>query len=169
MIVFDMDGVLADTKSLVQRAYRAHSVEMPDDAWSLPWRDWLPPLIGSTIEAAKVHSMKNETYLRLIQAYGVEPLAPAAVAHKMLREKSHSVGVLTGASSRATYAVLGALGLLDMIVLGTSMTPATKFSTLERFGPRETYIDDHEMFPPKGWDFLHYTGQTEEELWTLLS
>ena len=62
-VVFDVDGVLVDTRELVVQAYRDVGVEMPENAWGLPWHEWLPALVGDDGRAAELHREKTRRYV----------------------------------------------------------------------------------------------------------
>lgn len=157
--VSDCDGVLADTRAAVKRAYELAGVEMPDDAWGKPWYLWLAD--------EDAHKRKSAYYERALIAVG-ECLDGA---HHLLRarELGYSVGVLSGASESSVRAVLRLCSIPDVPILGHSEGSMGKAIVLRKLGAG-IYVDDMDFNVPPGWKFVKYVPglETEDVLrWTL--
>lgn len=163
IIVFDVDGVLVDTRELVRRAYAEVGVIQPDYAWHQPWYNWLPGLAGGYALAKEVHTNKNIAYINLISVLGV-PELPAATLVKSWPILTNVLAMSSG-SEFAVYAVLRAVGLHKMQVLGTGLSEEAKNDVLCQVVEPGVYIDDSEFEPAApGWRTVRYTAQTAEEL-----
>lgn len=135
--VFDLDGTLADTRTIVEQAYKCVGVDMPEDAWGKPAELWLPDVVVGDWQ--EVQRLKNVAYRAIIDRNGVQPLAAAYVAKALIR--THPTYVLTGASPEATLDVLEALKMVHVPVLATRCSLARKFDELNALG-RGIYFDD---------------------------
>lgn len=102
MIVFDVDGVLVDSKQLVMDCYRRAGVRMPDEAWGLPWHTWL--------DDARAHDKKNRYYLEAIDK-GALPLLDGTGLVLELIAADVPLGFATGSSLEAFVSVLKASGI----------------------------------------------------------
>lgn len=143
MWVFDLDGTLVDTRLAVLDAYGRAGVNMPEDAWGLPWQDWLITPEGRP-DFAK-HALKNAAY----------PDCVARLARRLdLLEfaVSNRCPILTGASRPAVETIEACFGV-TLNVRGYSMTVTDKVfwlrgvtavgkKTLEDEGPTNVYVDD---------------------------
>jgi phosphoglycolate phosphatase-like HAD superfamily hydrolase len=188
-VIFDIDGVLVDSRAAVRAAYASAGIDMPEDAWDKPWQDWLTKMVGSYDRAVMIHSAKNNSYLTHLSAR-VTPLFPSVVAHELI-ENGHRVCIATGASKVACDAVLEQLGLRQSVrVLGTCLKLGQKKSnvraasrdTLKKRGEFTIYVDDNAEIVSdiKKWELPHlkairYAGNDDkfveefEQTWTLLS
>lgn len=141
--VFDLDGVLIDSESLVREAYRRVGVEMPEDAWGKPAREWMPQRYGRGW--TRLHDAKNAAYERLFHMAVPEPTT-AVEAVRRLNVAGESCYLLTGASARATIAVVShALPDLRWTDLYTGMTSTMKVTQVDKLTSRRglvVYVDD---------------------------
>lgn len=108
--VFDLDGTLVDSRDAVQAAYEEVGVQMPEHAWGLPWRMWLPELCGGSVpRAMEVHLLKNQVYLQHPERLRELPLA--ALARVIQGRLGLHIAVHTGASLIAAEFVLATLNI----------------------------------------------------------
>ena len=106
LAVFDLDGVLADTRATVRAAYREVGVEMPDDAWGRPWTEWLVDAVGGDVtKAESLHSQKTVEYRRLLRTDGVVELPAGTVA----RELGDRAVVVTSSARSSALLILDSL------------------------------------------------------------
>jgi len=139
VVVFDVDGVVADTQAIVKEAYASVGVSLPDDAWGRPWREWLPDAVGKR-DPEIVHTAKTAAYEAMLRRpHALRPLAGATVA-RILYGQGHFVGYLTGASERAARAVLDEVGAPGRIIRAECST-ADKIKELHGYGGA-VYVDD---------------------------
>lgn len=175
LAAFDMDGVIADTKQLVLKAYRHAGVRMRNDQWGLPWQDWLPDAVGGSFaDACETHERKNKIYMTLLRKEGVPLLPPAAVFLKMYYNSSVELCLLTGASRAAATRILDEIGVdPDAITMGTGMSISAKgalLSTRHRLPSQQwsVYVDDlhrgKSVAAGSRSRFIQYVGQTEQVL-----
>lgn len=146
VVVFDIDGTLADTRPLVVEAYRRVGVLMPSNAWGVPWRNWLPALAGEDCEA--VHAAKNEEYMRILQRESPRPLPSCTLAAELGFHPVRPIAVafVTGSSRRAADAVLRAIRLPPGWLVGSEMTPTEKARLMTLLQPGAVLVDDdHEV------------------------
>lgn len=145
--VFDVDGVLADTRECVREAYAVAGVEQPDDVWGISWKLWLPAIVGD--RAAEVHAAKQEAYAALLQRGGARRL-PGADMAEALFDAGHHVYFVTAASRASAAAVLRSLVLPVDYLEGWELTAAQRTEKLIRlktmldFARAHTYVDDRE-------------------------
>lgn len=125
--VFDLDGTLLDTRQAVKEAYRAAGVEMPDECWGLPWREWL-----TMPNAAEIHKRKNVYYYKTVSIYAKRmPLFSIALQGQY--------PVITGASWVAVEHVLLMFGKLNVCLREADFD--AKIQWLDERKPG-TYVDD---------------------------
>lgn len=163
--VFDIDGVLIDSKKLVRRAYELAGVSMPDHAWGLPWQDWLPELVAKD-DIRRVRVLKQQMYLKLLRSH--VPRLPAADVASALEMENHAVKYVTGASADIAPYVLGALHLSPSSLAASESDLAAKTGAaryMMRRGWRVVYVDDDpnvRVLTVVPW--VHYQGQDTETL-----
>lgn len=176
MVVFDVDGVLVDSRQAVYESYREAGIEMPDDAWGKPWYQWLPHV---TKNPSGIHELKNAAYLRRIA--NLPLLSGADVAQRLVKDKSCKVAFVTGASRSATEGILRRCNLFPhKYTYWTSCDFRQKVRALRYFqshywGEPMVYVDDQlvgeSIATQADVKFLHYDGRTAdelmEELWKL--
>jgi phosphoglycolate phosphatase-like HAD superfamily hydrolase len=169
-IVFDLDGVLVDTREAVRQAYKDAGVIMPDDAWGKPWQSWLIEMCSDYRTAMLVHAEKDVQYKRLIEHNCVQLLPPMVLLRTLHQSGVVKVGVATGASESATGELTRRFHISDVPVYGTSMTPEAKALILPGVAPFGVYIDDHKVEIP-GWRTIRYDPDVDgmdelmEKLW----
>lgn len=166
--IFDLDGVLVDTRDAVCQAYKQAGVDMPDDAWGKPWTDWGPDYCKQNdLDPDIVHRLKNHWYSREAQNL-VRGLPPLWVAHE-LYEDDRDVRILTAASYVAYRATCHLTQPIPL--LGSICPDRAKFEILKTLNATGVYVDDRPIDVPHGWELVQYDdGMTREELkCTLLS
>jgi beta-phosphoglucomutase-like phosphatase (HAD superfamily) len=161
LFVFDLDGVLIDSRQAVEAAYRDAGVEMPSAAWGLPWQSWLIDLCGSDEKAREVHALKNELYPQKLLEHA-QRLPAADIVSALWFMDPHQVRIITGASDRATLAVLEVLNL-NRIQYACGLTSQDKTDILRafvRFGYNMgMYFDDRDDVQiPEGWTRVKVTN-----------
>lgn len=163
--IFDLDGVLVDTKDAVRKAYEIVGVYMPDEAWGRPFAAWgLDYCNRHGLDPREVHKEKNRHFKRLAKSM-VRALPPLHQAHK-LYENDRDVRILTAASGPAYLATQHLTKPLP--VLGTGCDNVVKYQLLKALG-EGVYIDDHEISVPHGWELITYNdGVTREDLECML-
>jgi hypothetical protein len=128
--VFDMDGVLVDTREANEWAYRQCGVEPPPDHHTRPWQEWC---------TKEQHDAKAETFPEGLKLHGRElPLLEQAL-------NASIAVVLTNASTLSLVAVLGAFPRLAQLPIVWNMRPDEKLAWLQARGPGY-YWDDSEAF-----------------------
>lgn len=110
LVVFDVDGVLIDSYTLVREAYRRAGITMSEWAWGLSWKQWLPGLVESRDRAEEIHTKKNEIYGEMLANGEGEELAGAEVARR-LRDAGFAIAACSAASEPAILAVINRCGL----------------------------------------------------------
>lgn len=131
MFVYDLDGVLADTKEFVLQCYRSAEVEPPDDFWGKPWQSWLD-------DPAK-HDLKN-TFLHK-HKHLIKPLPILQVFNRL------GGVILTGASAIGANTTFQAIELdtrvLESLYTGkTIQEKADLLNILTRMGKRGLMFED---------------------------
>jgi phosphoglycolate phosphatase-like HAD superfamily hydrolase len=164
---FDVDGVLAATRSAVKLAYQAAGVEQPDDVWGLSWKLWLPSIVGDA--APEVHGLKQQYYEAMLQEGAAEPLPGAAMARALYDAGNH-VHYVTSASQRSAQAVLRSLKLDPSHLRAWEVTSVERTKVLADLRQAYlvsqylniahfTYVDDREegteVARNAGWLFAH--------------
>lgn len=138
-VVFDIDGVIVDTRRAVEAAYLRAGAQVPDGAWGQPWQMWLPDLVGED-EAIAVHARKNLHYTHYIEQNGLPKLAGWDVVERLTDD---DVFFCTGASYDAAAAIIQECGYLSAQIIGTSCDSASKARALRRINA-DVYVDDIE-------------------------
>lgn len=166
--VFDLDGTLFDTEQLVRRAYLAAGVNMPDDAWGKPAREWLPALKGPLWP--NYHVRKNEIYNRML-IESPPQRTTAARAMVDLSTGGCETYLLTGASRPAVNLLMHGFQPYHFKTLGVGCTLDEKLHRVRVVGdPRQTvYVDDDEnacaAFAELGCSVVCYdVGMSKEEV-----
>lgn len=165
-VIFDLDGVVIDSRRLIMNSYRHAGVTPPRDILSRENDPWVVRQVGAN-KAAVVRRIKAGHYLNGITA-GLAPFTDAYIAAHHLK-KDFIVGVMSGAPA----------GTLRRLRTRTSVWPFTfEFDNTRTIRKMEiikdlrtvdnvgVYIDDQTIgidLPPD-WSFIHYTGQCTEEL-----
>lgn len=171
--IFDLDGVLVDSREAVRRAYRKVGIEMPLGAWGKPWQEWLPQACGGDPHLAKrVHDMKTLEYATN-GVYDVRPLPPLDLMHRLDVDGIARVGVITGAS-RDAAAALQRIYFPEITVYGTNCAWPEKAELLDTmlwFAENVAYVDDDPPGEVAGVNVIRYDEETDlekelEYLWT---
>lgn len=177
-IVFDLDGVLVDTRPLVVKAYQAAGVTMPQTAWGHSWREWLIDVYsGDEERAVQVHERKIKAYEEILRTVPIPRLACADVARASL-DMDVWTYVLTSATYRTTKIILDRIGLTDMRVLAAECTIPEKAFALRTIPRLGFYLDDNPRLGREvvrsapGWRLLEYRPDIPkrkilEAVWTL--
>lgn len=158
MIVFDLDGCLIDSEEIIRQSYKDAGAEAPADFLSLGHHGWI------TENRERVHAAKDTAYvLRLTQEF--PPLLPPWHTAAELRLAGHKVGMLTGAPPGTLWALMRNAVSWPFASALCALTPELKTSWMSRQQPG-VYVDDQTYVKvPSGWRFVHYTGQSAEELY----
>jgi phosphoglycolate phosphatase-like HAD superfamily hydrolase len=144
-VAFDLDGVIADTRGLVKRAYDIVGVDMPDYAWGLSWQEWLPQVIKVGGELARqTHQAKCEIYRTLCLTPGAVPPGPAFELFQILAhdKERFDVGIITNASPPAAVSVMRGMDISPTFLWASGQTNSLKSDFLRRKAPRGIYLDD---------------------------
>jgi hypothetical protein len=161
-IVFDIDGVLADTKDLVHEAYRRCGVTVPPGAWGKPWTDWLPDMCKTYENAQKIHDMKTAMYLEMLDR--VKPLPMCDVAKELVEVAPHYVLFITSARKTTAQGILEHLGLPVGHLLGAEFNTYEKMMHLKITSSAGVYVDDNleagaqVVAPLENWTLIAYDG-----------
>jgi beta-phosphoglucomutase-like phosphatase (HAD superfamily) len=132
MYAFDMDGVLADTKTAVLQAYRLAGVEPPFNFFGLPVTSWMSE---NDMKDGK-HKLKNQFYKHEC-SHLIKPLPLIR-----LQQITHGA-ILTGASEEAAKVVLERLDIPRPDTLHTGLTVLEKIKTLNLLSVCGHYFDDN--------------------------
>jgi phosphoglycolate phosphatase-like HAD superfamily hydrolase len=164
MIIFDLDGVLINSKDIIIQAYEDAGVVAPDDIMSQEGTRWLEDLVGASSKK-EVRQNKDKAYLRLLLQERVQFLAPFFTALKLKRDDDQELGIFTNAP---VGTVLNVCERANDDKLGWPFTFFTeKITTPERMQRLDTldshgvYIDDQDrlVHVPPGWSFIKYDDQ----------
>jgi phosphoglycolate phosphatase-like HAD superfamily hydrolase len=170
-VVFDLDGVLLDTADIITVAYMRAGVDPPHNILECEGTNWLAGQVQGD-ELTRVRRHKNEFYLDMLRRFEAAHM-PAFTTVWDLLDRGYRLHVLTGAPS-------GAIEALREGYYGESNWPFTsafdgvttpeKMKLLARLGDGGVYIDDQARLVdvPDGWRFIHYTGQSADELLRLV-
>lgn len=174
-VLFDVDGTLVDTKDAVVKAYAEAGVEVPPDFWGKTWQAWLPQMVGNA-RAVEVHNAKNDIYMQMLKH--VQRTGAADAAWLIHTAELSEIGFLTGASEEPSKQILWDLGFgVEEHIYGYSMSVNDKAQMIkmaQRFYPGGvTYVDDsqtagEDIASITGCRFVHYAGQTRDELMELI-
>jgi len=187
-VIFDLDGVLVDTRDLVCEAYRHVGVTMPDDAWGKAWHEWLPGAIraaglpiGSAGDVQRLRQAKQRSYVTMLSHDGTIDriaLAPARLASRLITEDACQVYVVAGASFVPAVTILRGLNIPETRLIGYSLSAATRTSILRRVARNRlpsfnvVYVDDLEagrsVAERADIKFVRYDEQDELALLTEL-
>jgi hypothetical protein len=133
-IIFDLDGVVVDSREAVEMAYRSAGTVMPEDAWGKPWSEWL-----TGADATQIHANKCRVYPQMLRDYALAlPL--------MFYAQEHRIPIITGASREAARSVNVTFGV-QLNVIEWSCTREKKVSVLkflQNTGQLGIYVDDDE-------------------------
>lgn len=164
-VVFDLDGVLADTRELVVRAYADVGVIMPPEVWGRPWHEWL--------HSVTLHAAKTERYVQLIREGALdEHVTSVCGLLQRLQLEGIPTAILTGASyEAATVFIDRYLCNHAPMLLGYSCDMRVKKTALVHLSVKYhvTYVDDDPIWQNEFSDtevhFVHYHGQDSDDLY----
>jgi hypothetical protein len=158
--VFDLDGVLIDSKRIVIDAYRDAGVEAPENILACEGVEW-----GQVTQHQR--AIKNVCYVNRIGAEMITWLPPLQVAG-ILKELSNWMTVVMSGAPSGTLSVLRKRSTAWPFRYGYDglKTPDKMRKIAGYVGMRGVYVDDNDRFIdlPDDWRFVHYTGQLAEEL-----
>jgi hypothetical protein len=153
--VFDLDGVLVDTRQAVYHAYAEAGVVMPRSAWGSPWQSWLIDLCDHDPDrASDVHDHKSGVYPAMLKKYAVA--LPLSYYFNSLQRRGFPVFVITGASLEGASAAMK-IGKIDTENLyDYGLTTRQKTKTLAYFSANlfdvGVYYDDQDgVKVPDDW------------------
>jgi phosphoglycolate phosphatase-like HAD superfamily hydrolase len=172
MIIFDMDGVLINSKDIIIQAYEDAGVVAPDDPLSQEGTRWLEDLIGAS-SVKEVRRNKDKAYLRLLLQENVQFLPPFHAALKLYENEEirHELGIFTGAPIGTVLKVIERAtdeGLPWPFTFYTEkITTSERMRTLDTIDSLGVYIDDQDrlVHVPSGWSFIKYDDQSAETLY----
>lgn len=156
----DIDGVLIDSKELVQQAYRDVGIEMPFEAWGHPWGQWLPAFVESYDDAKVIHEKKTKAYVNLLKggAVAANALPFSQIVRALERDTMSDVYYVTGAAQDAALTILDELGLNTGKLVASSIGTNPRGAVLKSLSPYGIYVDDRiEGQSPAieaGWKFI---------------
>jgi hypothetical protein len=168
--VFDLDGVLIDSKRIVIDAYRDAGVEAPDNILACEGVEW-----GQVTHHQR--TIKNIRYVTRIGTETITWLPPLQVAG-ILKELGNWMTIVMSGAPHGTLSVLRKRSVAwpfrygyDGLKTPDKMRKIASYATVTLPGRscadvRGVYVDDNDRFIslPGGWRFIHYTGQPAEEL-----
>lgn len=154
-ISFDVDGVLIDSKPLVERAYALAGVELDGSEWGRPWQSWMVARYGERAE--ELHALKNMHYRELLAE------AKPTSATRLARFIGSELVIVSSASLLATRSVCNHFGLSPYPHWTyTEMIGVAKISLVNE--TRLIHIDDDQTIV-RAVDYgVLYAGQPVEDL-----
>lgn len=170
LVVFDLDGCLVDSRRVVRDAYKWAGVDAPENVLEFEGIDWIVEQLdpASEIVAQDIRRAKAVRYLETIGDAKVLPPYPVAC---VLKRRGHTCVVLSGAPIGAIHQVQMHHRWTWPFVAGldgcrTTAKQVALQSMARDLHPNDVpvYVDDQKVRVPKPWRFVHYIGQTEEEL-----
>ncbi len=128
-LVFDLDGVIVNTRLAVEAAYHTAGIKMPPDAWGRPWREWCDN---------DTHRKKNLAYPTVLREHG----HPGPLMWLIVKLRGEAL-VLTGASPDAVNIIRRTFDI-DFKVLGYEQTREQKYEKLSALARNQqvVYFDD---------------------------
>lgn len=171
VVVFDIDGVLVDTREIVRRAYAEVGIELPDQLWGSTWRTWLPERCGGDLlRAQAVHDQKTQSHLDLLSRSRVTTLAGAEAA-RALHSCGWTVKFITSGTREVVQRTLDSADpSLSGFLAGTDLDSMGKRRALDGISPAGgVYVDDNydlgvKVTEGSTWKLVHFRDQAETEL-----
>lgn len=169
--VFDVDGVLVDTRAIVRQAYARVGVRLPERLWGSAWRTWLPEQCGGDADRARrLHDRKTRVHLDLLAAGTVGTL-PGARAARHLAARGWTIRFLTSSTRQVAERTLRAVDpAWGGLLAGTDLDHHGKRRALCELAPRGgVYVDDNRelgisITEDSEWHLVHFDGQSTEQL-----
>lgn len=131
--IFDLDGVLIDTKLAVKEAYKRVGVNMPEDAWGKPYEEWC---------SHEEHELKKEVYPQFVDFLATE-LPMLGVAKDLDLLPNCNVMILTGASASAVELLQSKFCFQKLRILCWGANTDTKLKCLASLPSGGVYFEDN--------------------------
>jgi hypothetical protein len=167
-VVFDFDGVIADTEGYIRQAYTLAGVTPPDDILNYEDRNWID--LQASVSVSVIKARKNEHYLRLLTEHPPNVLAPFYVAREFLGY-GHTPVLLSGAQDDQLEAFYRwhARRWPFFMTIGNHRQQAKMrwlAAQYSRTGMGGVYVDDQPLRYDisRGWRYIQYRGQHQQEL-----
>lgn len=163
--MFDLDGVLLNSRTQVRDAYLHAGVTMPEEAWGLSALEWLPQ---ARPDWPRVHAEKNRIYLGRLERLEVPVTPMFAAMLRIAHEHKRQCLVLTGASQPVASTFIKAYcDGYPIQLLGHGATRLIRTVRLNGVTQSScTYVDDREdaadIAVDAGCGFIHYDCETSE-------
>lgn len=173
-VVFDLDGVVIDTESVVSRCYQMAGATPPPSILAHENSDWLiHQCNGDQRAAGRIKLLKNTFYRNVLRAGVVEWLAGAFTASE-LHAEGHRIHLLSGAPS-GTISIIRELWTSSFphrpwpfSLTSDGMKTVDKMKTIRLIAERASdnrgaYVDDQDKFIdlPDSWRFVHFTNELD--------
>jgi phosphoglycolate phosphatase-like HAD superfamily hydrolase len=163
-VIFDLDGVVIDSRDVIVEAYRRAGVAVPNDILTTPGYLELNGFSG--IQAAHVRVEKDEAYLQLLE---IVPMLPGFHAAQLLHQSGVKPSILTGAPHESIDVLARRCGVGWPFAWGVGkLASSHKRNILSLVGPA-IYIDDQPFDPPHNVTFIRYRDQSAIELFEEVS
>lgn len=163
MFVFDVDGVLIDSANLIRLSYRMAGASPPDDVLARERTGWLAGQVGAAL-APEIHRRKNGYYLRGLREV---PFLPPLLTASHLALEGYEVGAVTAAPHGTIDALRRRIAPWPFVTATDGMRTSEKMRFLPVLASEGVYVDDQDRLidMPDGWRFVHYVGQTNDQLY----
>ena len=138
--VFDMDGVLVETRRANILAYRSIGVQPPPDFHHRPWQEW--------VDEYK-HRQKGDVLPEYLERVGFLYEAPLYLAEQL------NGLILTNASKKSYETVCRLFPRLAAIPALHSMPPNDKIWWMSRQDEEGIYFDDNKAIAQRVSDEVH--------------
>lgn len=139
-VAFDLDGVLIDSRTAVEKAYQLAGVEMPVHAWGKAAHEWLA---DTGLNAKVIHERKQRLYPQALRLYA-RVLSGANVL-RTLKAAGYSCMIVTSASILSAMDALEYIDLMGQAEVFAGLQRDKKPGLLERHGA-VCYVDDDPPF-----------------------
>lgn len=163
VVVFDIDGVLANTDALSREAYRLAGVEPPLQSTWQPWRTWLIDKAGSEEKARLIHDEKTRILGVLLLDKPPVQTAAAVIARGLLDRGTRTLAI-TAANAKSAHRVLTCVHLDDLPIIGTEVAPSYRPHLLKLVAPKGFYFDDApttvDLVNETAWTAIHVTPES---------
>lgn len=165
-VMFDLDGVLVDTAEVIRRAYVHAGVRPPENILAQEGTNWVArqlKVASDDPQVTRVRALKHSWYLSGLRT---APALPGLTVAGRLRFEGHTVGVLTGAPRGTINVMKSTYPWWCFDPCDERLRTPAKMKLLAQLAPAGVYVDDQDRLVdlPPGWRFVHYVGQTEDEL-----
>ena len=171
-VVFDLEGVVIDTESVVARCYELAGATPPPSILAYEGSDWLHEQVNGRRDlVVEIKRRKNVLYQNVLRSGGV-PWLTGALAAAQLARLGRRVHLLSGAPSGTISIVkeLWSTGFpqhpwpFSLIIDGMKTPDKMKMIRLlssRSSGSHGVYVDDQTKFIdlPSHWRFVHFTRE----------